>query len=131
MQTGSDACFPLSQVLLFPGDAQIENWKYALSQPAVVAKLHDVDLYKVGHHGSRNATPRSMWALFDKKNKKATAPGRLKTVMSTLPGKHGSEAAHTEVPRKSLVTELQTESELHSTDALAAGKLYDEVTLDL
>jgi len=117
--------------LLFPGDAQIENWKYALSQPAVVAKLHDVDLYKVGHHGSRNATPRSMWALFDKKNTKATAPGRLKTMMSTLPGKHGSEAAHTEVPRKSLLAELQKESELHSTDALAAGKLYDEVTLDL
>jgi hypothetical protein len=117
--------------LLFPGDAQIENWKYALSQPAVVAKLHDVDLYKVGHHGSRNATPRSMWALFDKKNTKATAPGRLKTMMSTLPGKHGSEAAHTEVPRKSLLAELQKESELHSTDALVAGKLYDEVTLDL
>jgi hypothetical protein len=117
--------------LLFPGDAQIENWNYALSKPEVVAKLKDVDLYKVGHHGSRNATPRSMWALFDKKSKTATKPGRLKTVMSTLPGKHGHEKDHTEVPRKSLVTALQKESELHSTDTLAEGKLYDEIILDL
>jgi hypothetical protein len=117
--------------LLFPGDAQIENWTYALSKPEVVAKLKDVDLYKVGHHGSRNATPRSMWAMFDKKSKSETKPGRLKTVMSTLPGKHGHEKDHTEVPRKSLVTALQKESELHSTDTLAEGKLYDEIVLDL
>lgn len=117
--------------LLFPGDAQIENWNYALSKPEVIAKLHDVDLYKVGHHGSRNATPRSMWALFDKRSTEDADPHRLKTMMSTLPGKHGHEKDHTEVPRKSLVDALEKESELHSTDALAPDKLYDEVTLDL
>ena len=34
--------------LLFPGDAQIENWSYALSYQRVRQILADVDLYKVG-----------------------------------------------------------------------------------
>ena len=42
--------------LLFPGDAQIENWSYALSRKADLAMLADTDVYKVGHHGSHNAT---------------------------------------------------------------------------
>src|SRR6185295_9967935 len=46
--------------LLFPGDAQIENWSYALSKPAVRKALAGVNLYKVGHHGSLNATPKSL-----------------------------------------------------------------------
>lgn len=117
--------------LLFPGDAQIENWNYALSKPEVVERLRDVDLYKVGHHGSRNATPRSMWALFDNKSETETDPDRLKTVMSTLPGKHGHEKDHTEVPRKTLVDALKKESELHSTDALPEGRLCDEIPLAL
>lgn len=48
--------------MLFGGDAQIENWEYALKLADVEANrvlLRDVDLYKVGHHGSRNATPRT------------------------------------------------------------------------
>jgi hypothetical protein len=117
--------------LLFPGDAQLENWQYALSKEEVKEKLKEVDLYKVGHHGSRNATPRSMWALFDKKSETEADPSRLKTVMSTLPGKHGHEKDHTEVPRRSLVAELKRESELHSTDALAADRLFEEITIEL
>jgi L-ascorbate metabolism protein UlaG (beta-lactamase superfamily) len=117
--------------LLFPGDAQIENWKFALSKPEVVEKLRDVDLYKVGHHGSRNATPRTMWALFDHKSETETDPNRLKTVMSTLPGKHGHEKDHTEVPRKSLVDALRKESELHSTDTLPGNQLCDEIPVEL
>ena len=42
--------------LLFPGDAQIENWQYALKlsdrSEQIVKKLETVDVYKVGHHGS-------------------------------------------------------------------------------
>ena len=49
--------------LLFPGDAQIENWSYALvdapNAKATGTLLEGVDVYKVGHHGSRNATPKS------------------------------------------------------------------------
>ena len=33
-------------------------------EPELRAKLAGIDLYKVGHHGSRNATPRSLHALW-------------------------------------------------------------------
>jgi hypothetical protein len=116
--------------LLFPGDAQIENWRYAL-ESEYASKLDDVDLYKVGHHGSLNATPRSMWARFSKKSEDQKDAARLKTVMSTLPGKHGSEDDHTEVPRLSLLKELEKESDLHSTHQMEPGVLYQEIRIDL
>ncbi len=56
--------------MLFPGDAQIENWNYALkvsdgskggpTHEEASELLKKVDFYKVGHHGSRNATPRTL-----------------------------------------------------------------------
>jgi len=114
--------------LLFPGDAQLENWQFALSKPAIVTMLKGVDLYKVGHHGSLNATPRSMWSAFTKRGPK-TKKGRLKTVMSTRKDKHGSEDKGTEVPRRTLVTALKSESELHSTHMLEGDALFRKVTL--
>lgn len=117
--------------LLFPGDAQWENWSYALSQKDNVALLRATDLYKVGHHGSLNATPRaSLWAKFAKRS--ATPGRRLKSVVSTLGGVHGSNSAHTEVPRSTLLEALGTESDLLDTrDARTNAKPYVEVTLDL
>ena len=116
--------------LLFPGDAQIENWEYTLAQPALSALLADVDLYKVGHHGSRNATPRTLWNGFRKKgNKSATT--RLETILSTRDNKHGSETRNTEVPRQTLVAELNAHSHLHDTRALPDGVMYEEIHLDL
>jgi hypothetical protein len=107
--------------LLFPGDAQIENWEYALSKADVVAKLGDVDLYKVGHHGSRNATPVTLWNRFSKRSESVRRRDRLKTLLSTEAGKHGTESEHTEVPRKTLVAELTHKSEFHTTQALRPG----------
>ena len=115
--------------LLFPGDAQIENWRYALSSE-FAAKLDDVDVYKVGHHGSLNATPKSMWSRFRKRGN-AGKRGRLKTVLSTLPGKHGHEKDKTEVPRLTLLKALENESELHSTHELAPDALCEEITIQL
>ena len=102
--------------LLFPGDAQIENWAYALDQDDICEKLKDVNLYKVGHHGSLNATPKSLLDLF--KNKRSgdgqtTAP--MKTVVSTLAGKHGHPEDGTEVPRVRLVSELKEKTEYYTT----------------
>jgi hypothetical protein len=56
--------------LLFPGDAQIENWQFALQQKKYRSLLSSVNLYKVGHHGSRNATPKSLWKLFKNKSER-------------------------------------------------------------
>lgn len=104
--------------LLFPGDAQIENWSYALSKPAVRELLKDVNLYKVGHHGSLNATPKTLWNLFSHRSENQGNTRRLKTVVSTLSGVHGTPARGTEVPRKTLVEALKGESNYFSTQEL-------------
>lgn len=108
--------------LLFPGDAQIENWEYALHDEEAMKLLADVDVYKVGHHGSRNATPKTLWNNF--KNRGAEGKrGRLTTIISTKAGKHGAAERHTEVPRKSLVTTMKEESDYVTTQKLRRNEL--------
>jgi hypothetical protein len=101
--------------LLLPGDAQIENWAFALQNREWRALLADVNLYKVGHHGSLNATPKSLWALFTNKGQETRA-GRLQSLCSTRSGKHGSVKSGTEVPRRVLMEELGRNSSLVSTE---------------
>lgn len=43
--------------LVFPGDAQWGTWKAAMARPHIAAMLATTSFYKVGHHGSHNATP--------------------------------------------------------------------------
>jgi beta-lactamase superfamily II metal-dependent hydrolase len=43
--------------LLFPGDAQWGTWRAALDNQSSRALLRKTDFYKIGHHGSHNATP--------------------------------------------------------------------------
>jgi len=89
--------------MLFPGDAQLEDWDYCLNNDQGAAALQDdlkrVDLYKVGHHGSRNATPKlSLYPLLQ-----ASTAGHCLAVMSTMPGVF--KDAHP-VPAKALVDAL-------------------------
>jgi len=109
-----------SKKLLFPGDAQIENWAYALGKPEWMALLKDVDLYKVGHHGSLNATPKTLWSAFRHKGQHGTQE-RIETLCSTKSGKHGSVDAGTEVPRRLLVDELKKDSDFTSTENYTAA----------
>ena len=110
--------------LLFPGDAQIENWSYTLTSPratALRADLARIDLYKVGHHGSRNATPRSLV-------KRWQAHGRpFVSMLSTLPGVHGETEA-TAVPRATLVQALEGLGALYRTDGLDPAVMSTAVT---
>lgn len=101
--------------ILLPGDAQIENWSYALQNAVWAQQIADVDLYKVGHHGSLNATPKSLWSLFRRKGS-AAKRNRLTTLCSTKAGKHGSASSGTEVPRHSLVDALEEESQFISSE---------------
>lgn len=108
--------------MLFPGDAQIENWNFTLKEvkanAALKKRLSEVDLYKVGHHGSRNATPRSLFALW---NEEATKSRPMAAIMSTRAGAHGKTEA-TRVPRASLVTALEERMPVFvSTEALGPG----------
>jgi beta-lactamase superfamily II metal-dependent hydrolase len=47
------------QWLLFPGDAQWGSWNEILANPRWQTLLKRLTFYKVGHHGSHNATPVS------------------------------------------------------------------------
>ena len=120
--------------LLFPGDAQIENWSYALftapNKDEILKRLATARLYKVGHHGSRNATPKTLWNNFAHRGPEG-APERLETVLSTLAGKHGSVDRGTEVPRKALVQALKANSNLHDTEGLKKALPWNDVDLDL
>jgi beta-lactamase superfamily II metal-dependent hydrolase len=44
--------------LLFPGDAQWGTWQAAMADPQWKEMLERTAFYKIGHHGSHNATPR-------------------------------------------------------------------------
>jgi hypothetical protein len=110
--------------LLFPGDAQIENWSYVLKSKEagkLGSELPEVDLYKVGHHGSRNATPRSLVRMWEGRKEKLTS------VASTLPGVHPGKSEATAVPRVTLMTALAKLGKLERTDELPAGSLYLEL----
>jgi hypothetical protein len=118
---------------LFPGDAQIENWSYAL-KAAPEAKVNQsllaqADFYKVGHHGSLNATPKTLWKLFKKKGS-PKKKGRLRTSVSTMAGKHGSYSRQTEVPRRPLVTELKTNSTFFTTQTLTKRQPKESFEFD-
>jgi hypothetical protein len=114
--------------LLFPGDAQIENWRYALGQKKYQSLLASVNVYKVGHHGSLNATPKSLWKLFKNKSEGKRA-NRLLSLMSTMEGKHGSLSSHTEVPRITLVRELQRQSDLFTTQQLRGKNFFHDTVV--
>lgn len=116
--------------LLLPGDAQIENWEYALKhapdKAANLELLRDVDVYKVGHHGSRNATPRTLFNLW------ADTGRPLVGLMSTKSGVHGKTPA-TFVPRQTLVAALDTRTDerLYSTEGITTETPYVELVVDV
>ena len=89
--------------LLFPGDAQLESWQWitAASPKAATNRknLKKVDLYKVGHHGSRNATPKT--SLYGLWTPTGATPRRLMSLMSTREGVYG-ESDNTFVPSDNL-----------------------------
>jgi beta-lactamase superfamily II metal-dependent hydrolase len=114
------------KTLLFVGDAQWGNWENFLFGGPVGTPGHTnltdksesilaaVDFYKVGHHGSTNATP-------------IDAAGALRdgcvAMCSTQPGIYGSEARNTEVPRIPLLDALdkKTKNQLVRSDQIIAG----------
>jgi hypothetical protein len=101
--------------LLFPGDAQLENWQYALENAEYRKLLATTTLYKVGHHGSRNATPKEgLWKHFTKRSAKKDRVGRMWSIVSTMANKHGTTEA-TKVPRKTLVDALEQETNFRTT----------------
>jgi beta-lactamase superfamily II metal-dependent hydrolase len=111
--------------LLFVGDAQWGNWENFLFGGALGTAGHTgltdhsksilggIDFYKVGHHGSTNATP------LDAVN--ALRDGCV-AMCSTEPGCYGAPDKGTEVPRAPLLIALQkkTNNQLVRSDQIKA-----------
>ena len=115
--------------LLFPGDAQIENWLYGLTKhpehDRIWADLGKLDLYKVGHHGSRNATPKRLYRHWQE----VPRARPLLAVMSTMKDVYG-ESDGTKVPNGRLVTALMKPTfKTLSTEDFAAGELFRDVVV--
>ncbi len=77
--------------LLFPGDAQWGTWQAILNNAAMVPLLKNLTFYKVGHHGSHNANPRSFVEQFVSKEVRAMIP-------------YGEVKKWPEIPRPGLLT---------------------------
>jgi hypothetical protein len=110
--------------LLFAGDAQAGNWErwlYASGSPdksgaapvseEAKAILDSIDFYKVGHHGSTNATPKAVV--------EALRSG-IVAMCSTQPGVYGNEEKGTEVPRGPLMADLEKKVTVVRSDEVPA-----------
>ncbi len=106
--------------LLFAGDAQGGNWEYwmfggtptkAPSVDSIDKKskviLEHLDFYKVGHHGSTNATPISAVESMG---------GEFASMCSTQADSFGTVENQSEVPRVPLLTALAKKSRIVRSD---------------
>jgi beta-lactamase superfamily II metal-dependent hydrolase len=117
--------------LLFVGDAQAGNWEHWLfdtdnpektpgSTVGATAQqiLSSLDFYKMGHHGSGNATPKAAVATMGLRGQK------FASMCSTQAGVYGTEdpddpTKGTEVPRLPLIDKLAAESAFVRSDQIA------------
>ena len=102
-----------NSTLLFPGDAQWGTWRLALKNQELRQLLKSTNLYKVGHHGSHNATPREFV--------EEVLPGSSWAMVSVTP--HGSWK---EIPKRELLDALRLKpgnKTARSDEPEAAGAL--------
>lgn len=87
--------------LLFPGDAQWGTWQAALADDEWRDILSKISFYKIGHHGSHNATPKEfvedvvgegIWAMASTKTRKCWPEIPKMELISALRHKHAKIA---------------------------------------
>lgn len=118
--------------LLFVGDAQWGNWSYWLygkpvkgKAPAITDEAKDIlgsiDFYKVGHHGSTNATPIPAATAIAHK---CVSMCSTETGYPSKKRTYGSIANKSEVPRIDLMEALEqlTGNKLVRSDWIAYGE---------
>jgi hypothetical protein len=111
-----------SKRLLFPGDAEAGSWAKALEGRECRKLLEQVDLYKIGHHGSEPASPPELLGVWRR------TPGRPRVgLLSTRAGVFGSFSRGTEVPSRRLLEDLRGLMSVVSTEQLRPGRAFVEV----
>jgi hypothetical protein len=101
------------QRLLFPGDAQWGNWRFWLEKEDAEAILSGITFFKVAHHGSHNATPKSALERMTK--------GAFAAMVST------QEVPWKSIPRKPLMKRLgeMTNNRVVRSDSLTVEGLIN------
>lgn len=115
--------------LLFPGDAQWGSWQVMLDDEHTAKLLEGVAFYKVGHHGSHNATPRALVETM-------LIQGTTKAAMIPVAATNYS-GGWQDIPKTALVTALEEKTIVLRSDKrpdeLPAGvtrtSRYTEITL--
>lgn len=79
--------------LLFPGDAQWGTWNAVMEDPEWKELLGRIAFYKIGHHGSHNATPKEFVEKM--------IPDGIHAMASTLP-----RQIWPDIPKQELLTGL-------------------------
>lgn len=81
--------------LIFPGDAQWGAWQHVLANPENRELMQSAALYKIGHHGSHNATPRRFVDEIWQESALAMLPyGRVDRWAATIPKRELLDALH-------------------------------------
>lgn len=123
------------RTMLLAGDAQAENWSLSLDKalgvngrahdPVLQQQLADVEIYKIGHHGSLNATPRRLYELWEPRTQPDGRP-----LLSVLTTKHGAYDKTKEgaVPKEELLDALRLLGPLHSTEDLPEDVWWFDLT---
>jgi len=113
--------------LLFSGDAQWGTWTAALSDPQWQALLRKTTFYKIGHHGSHNATPPAFV--------KQLAAGKFAAMASTRAVRKWPD-----IPRLPLLEALRERSQsvvrsdaadITDPPAVRRGRTHVETTVEI
>lgn len=105
-------------VLLFPADAQWGTWKAMLEDPDTVDLLERTTFFKIGHHGSHNATPVDFVEKVVLARSEAPRPRDVWAMVSTKPIKIWKE-----IPKKEVLEAVQTITDrLARSDIVTAPK---------
>ncbi|MCA9019344.1 MAG: hypothetical protein KDA74_04330 [Planctomycetaceae bacterium] len=104
-------------VFLFVGDAQVGNWiswrnlKFQVDGKTIdtLDLLKRTRLYKVGHHGSHNATVKRYYNKDDESGQNGTAYGLelMEDIIAMIPVSHLTVANRWEMPHKPLYERLR------------------------
>lgn len=112
--------------LVFPGDAQHGPWQHVLDTAASAALLKDAAFYKIGHHGSHNATPKRFVEEVWRDGGQAMLPwGLVKRWEETIPKQEILEALHA---HGHTVTRADRPQEVPGT-VTVRDDLWSEVTI--
>ena len=93
--------------LLFPGDAQWGTWRRAMESPDFRQLLSETNFYKIGHHGSHNATPvefvtdllgKNFWAMASVTGMAQWPRIPKQELMKELEKKEGAKLARSDEP---------------------------------